>query len=1149
MSPSRSIRDLNPEQRLHLFSNHASDYGVIIFDPDGIIVEWTAGVEQITGWTAEEAIGRHAALIFLPEDRAAGAVQAELDTARRAGRASDVRWHLHKDGSRFFVDGVTTALRDADGTLLGFGKLLHDITQRKRMADFSDRQASLLDLSYEAAFSWDFDNDEILYWNRSAEELYGYASEEAVGQRSQSLLSPVFPTPLEQVKASLSDTGRWQGEVIHAVRGGKRIHVETRMVLRTDLGDRSIVLETNRDVTGQRQAEAAILASEERFRSLVTATTQMVWRSEADGKVLADSPSWRAFTGQTYDESKGYGWLEALHPDDRERSRRLWEQCIADKTLYETEYRVRRIDGEYRWTAVRAVPIVNADGTLREWIGTNTDIAERKRQETLQQENAERVRLATDAAKLGIWVWDLATGKVTWENERLYEMFGLPYSEEPLSVAQFLSELIHPDDAEPYGRAIAATAQTGARLQYEGRFFRRSDRSLRWFEFTGLLHRDANGHPLRVIGTAADITERKLIEENLRDARARLEAYLNAGEVATWIYDIPGNRMTADRNMARLFGVSDKDANGGPLEAYMSAVHPDDLEHVAGAIREAIDQRKPLAAAYRVRGADRQVRHVIARGKVEYDSRGNPLFMPGVSLDVTHQKEVEQALQARQERYGALFNSVDEGFCIIEPLFDGQGLARDFRFLEVNPAYVKQTGLDEVVGRTIRELVPDIEQRWIELYAKVARTGEAVRFVDHSPSMKRWFDVYANRIGSSPQVAVLFKDITRHKQTEEDLRQLAEDLARANRRQGEFLATLAHELRNPLAPIRTGLDLIRISSDSPATVARVREMMERQVDHLVHLVNDLLDLARINSGKIQLKMSRVPLRDIVLRAVETTMPAIEARRHAFNVRLPEELVWLDADPDRLAQVIGNLLTNAAKYTPEKGSITLEATRSGAEVEISVTDNGIGIPQHALPDIFDMFTQVRQGMDHAQGGLGIGLNLVKRLIEKHGGAVEVSSSGPDKGSRFTVRLPVASGGHCDSGGHVGTGEHAPQALRPLRILIADDNRDAAELLMQLLQFRHHTVEMAHDGPQALALARDLKPDLALLDIGMPGMNGYEVARAIRSTPDLERTVLVAVTGWGAREDRERSRDAGFDHHLTKPINLEVLDKLVVDVESK
>jgi CheY-like chemotaxis protein len=346
--------------------------------------------------------------------------------------------------------------------------------------------------------------------------------------------------------------------------------------------------------------------------------------------------------------------------------------------------------------------------------------------------------------------------------------------------------------------------------------------------------------------------------------------------------------------------------------------------------------------------------------------------------------------------------------------------------------------------------------------------------------------------------------------------------------------------------VRTGLDLLRIGADKPSVLAKVRPMLERQVNHLVSLVDDLLDVARINSGKIELKKTEVLLKDVILRAVEMTLPAIEARRHDFQLALTDEDTRLDADPTRLAQVVGNLLTNAAKYTMEGGVVRLEAGRfhdrlQGEMVRVAVQDSGIGIPAESLPRIFDMFTQVGRHPEQEAGGLGIGLHLVRQMTERHGGTVRAESAGPGLGSRFVVELPVAPAARGGGGAQAaGQGE---DAMRALRILLADGNLDAAALLREALELDGHTVHAVGNGVDALEAAAWFAPDVACIDIGMPGLNGYEVAHRLRALPAARDALLVAVTGWGAMNGRDASSAAGFDRHLTKPVDLATLRQVV------
>ena len=371
-------------------------------------------------------------------------------------------------------------------------------------------------------------------------------------------------------------------------------------------------------------------------------------------------------------------------------------------------------------------------------------------------------------------------------------------------------------------------------------------------------------------------------------------------------------------------------------------------------------------------------------------------------------------------------------------------------------------------------------------------------------------------------------------------------LREADHRKDEFLATLAHELRNPLAPIRNGLEILRRSGQLTGPAARARDMMERQLAHMVRLVDDLLDVSRISRGKVDLRLSRITLQTVLDNALEVSRSVIEASGHSLVLELPATPLWIDGDLTRLAQVVSNLLNNAAKYTPAGGRILLSARAEGARALIRVTDNGTGISADMLPRVFDLFAQVDRTLARSQGGLGIGLSLVKQLVELHGGDISAESAGLGQGSRFTVRLPLAVMA-CDAG----TGGDGPSAARgpqpvtapPCRVLVCDDNVDGADSLAMMLGLLGHQVRTVHEGGAALAVAADWRPEVILLDIGLPGLTGYDVARRLRADPAMAATLLVAVTGWGTAEDQRRSAAAGFDHHLTKPVEVSALEAVL------
>jgi PAS domain S-box-containing protein len=647
------------------------------------------------------------------------------------------------------------------------------------------------------------------------------------------------------------------------------------------------------------------------------------------------------------------------------------------------------------------------------------------------------------------------------------------------------------------------------------------------------------------LGAYASAAERRRAEAALEETRARLESTIASAEVAVWTWDVVRDRVNADLRMTELFGLPAEAGNGAPLSSYFAAIHPDDLPPTEAQLRMALDQGGSYDATFRVRTFSGAWRWVLARGRVERGPKG-PVRLRGVVIDATVQKQAEERLQASEERYRTLFDSVDDGVCVIEMLYDAAGKPCDYRFLEVNPSFLRHTGLQDAVGHTVLALNPTHEDHWFETYGRVAATGVPERFMNEAKGLGRWYDVYAAPVGApgSHRVVVLLTDITERRRTEMELRRLADGLAEQDRLKTEFLATLAHELRNPLAPIRSGLQLMRRAKADPVAVARVQDIMDRQIDHLVHLVDDLLDIARITRGQVDLKRDRIDLGDVLNAAVETSMPLIEGARHRLDLRLPDEPLTLHADFTRITQVVSNLLNNAAKYTPRGGAIALVAERDGDHAVIAVSDNGIGIPPGALDDVFKMFTQVSQHAQHVPGGLGIGLSLVRSLVELHGGTITAASAGANQGSVFTVRLPLARPAAVDASAATAAAADAPNAASSrLRVLVVDDNRDAAETLGALVGMMGHEVAVANDGYQALRTMASMLPQVVFLDIGMPGMSGYEVAQAARRDARLDGVRLVALTGWGGEADRARTREAGFDAHLTKPATVDAIEAML------
>jgi len=565
----------------------------------------------------------------------------------------------------------------------------------------------------------------------------------------------------------------------------------------------------------------------------------------------------------------------------------------------------------------------------------------------------------------------------------------------------------------------------------------------------------------------------------------------------------------------------------------------------------AITPEKPFGSIeYEVAGPGGEARWMEWTDRGFFDDRGRLIEFQAVGHDITDRKRAEEVIKQSEEQVRHFVQHVPAAVA----MFD-----REMRYLIYSPRWLTdyKLGDQDLVGRSHYEVFPEIPERWKEVHRRCLAGAVAVHDDDSflrtngSTELLRWevrpWRNARNEIGG---IIMFTEVITERKRAEEEHRQLvaqarvAEALREVDRRKDEFLAMLSHELRNPLAPIAMALEIMRLREPADDSMMWARDVIGRQTAQLTRLVDDLLDVSRITLGKITLNRSALDLHPIVAQAIESSQPLLTARHHHLAIDVSAEPLPIWGDGARLTQIISNLLNNAARFTPEGGHIVLAVRREGARVVLSVRDDGIGIPSDMRERVFDMFTQIVSPGQRKQEGLGIGLALGKRLVEMHDGEIEARSEGPGRGSELVVRLPIAADDRTLRmlADRAAGGDGAAE-LRPERILVVDDNIDAAEALSRLLRLQAHEVRVAYDGPAALAAARDMNPDVVLLDIGLPEMDGLEVAKSLRARGDGPRPLLVAMTGFGQAEDRARTAAAGFDHHLTKPVDPKLLQSLM------
>ncbi|MGJ9417689.1 ATP-binding protein [Massilia sp. CMS3.1] len=626
-----------------------------------------------------------------------------------------------------------------------------------------------------------------------------------------------------------------------------------------------------------------------------------------------------------------------------------------------------------------------------------------------------------------------------------------------------------------------------------------------------------------------DRIAREAIDRELMLNRARLEYASRLSNVGFWYCDLPFNVLEWDERVKEHFFL--EPSATVTIEDFYGRIHPDDRELTRSAIDASISSRDAYDIVYRtVHPSTGEVKWIRALGGTDYASDWSPIHFDGLTVDVTTQKLAEERIAESEARHRGMISNMDEAFT----LFDV-----DFNIVEVNDAACRLVGLtrSQFIGSNHWQLFPGTyESELGQVYRQVLSSGQP-NFLEHryvfADSRDVWFEVRAFKVGDG--VAALFRDVTKRVE-------MIEALKGADKRKDEFLAMLAHELRNPLAPISTAAQLLKLASGDQERVRQASNIISRQVSHMVELVDDLLDVSRVTRGLVELQKEALDLKSVVDGAIEQTRPIFEARHHVLTTRMASAHISVHGDRTRLTQVISNLLSNAAKYTQQGGEIILNVIVEDGEAKIEVMDNGIGMELKLLPHVFELFTQAERTPDRSQGGLGIGLALVKSIVDLHAGKVEASSSGPGMGSTFTVSLPVVV--------DVTEGQSTKETLfsmaviNPSKIMLVDDNLDASFTLGALLEAQGHQVTIKENAHSVLDSVGSILPQVFILDIGLPDMTGYELARRLRQLPELSLATFIALSGYGQAHDRVLSRASGFHHHLVKPVDMMQLNEALL-----
>jgi len=713
-----------------------------------------------------------------------------------------------------------------------------------------------------------------------------------------------------------------------------------------------------------------------------------------------------------------------------------------------------------------------------------------------------------------------------------------PAFEQLTGLAQALGktarELV-PDLEQRWFDIYGNVAKTGT----PARFVEHSLQMARWFDVYAF--RVTDGPRPKVAIRFTNVTQHKLSDLALQESRLRLRTAMDAAQMYSWEMNLTTQRVDWSSNQKDVLGFSLPERVSQTVEL----LHADDRAAFTGAVLRAIELDQTFAGDCRIVNPDTgEIVWGAWQGvAVSGAADGHTRFV-GITQNVTARKRAEEALVASNERLRMLVNQSNAG--IVE--YDLQG-----RITLANQRYCQITAYSEaeLLQKTVHEIAhPDHLQESAEQFDRLAAGGEDY-VLEHRTLRKDGAQVWVSHSfagmrdadGHVRSIMAVALDVTVRRDAEQAQRQ-------ADVRKDEFLAILAHELRNPLAPIRNAAQIMHLVDPQQAQLKSAISVIERQARYLTRLVDDLLDISRINMGKIDLRTERIDVGSVVLSALETSQPAIDAAHHRLVISVPEDPVFVQADAVRLAQVLSNLLNNAARYTEHGGHIQVTAQRQAGQVAISIKDTGVGIEPQMLPHVFQMFVQVDRSLERSRSGLGIGLALAQRIVEMHGGTLEAHSSGvAGAGSEFIVRLPISreqAPAPASSGAAVEDASKGRAANGKRRILVADDNEDSVESLAMLLSIDGNEVRTALDGRAAVDAMSGFDPELVVLDLGMPKLNGYDAAREIRKRSPNKDIVLIALTGWGQEDVKRRCEEAGFNGHLVKPADYAALKRLIADL---
>jgi PAS domain S-box-containing protein len=906
--------------------------------------------------------------------------------------------------------------------------------------------------------------------------------------------------------------------------------------------------------------------SEERYRTLVENISAVVWVTDRDGAIVIDNPSWGQFTGQSFEEYSGWGWLDAIHQDDREHTSTVWRAALASLSPYEANYRLRRRDGEYRDVVARGAAVLGSNGLVKEWVGNCTDVTEANLAAAQLGEARERLEAALIAGEVATWVWHIPEDRVMGDRN-LTRIFNLT-EEEALGapLARYI-QAIDPEDREHVLGLINRSIESDPAL-YEAEYrIMQPDGGTRWVIARGHVERNAVGQALRMPAVVLDVTDRVMAEHALRDSEQRLRLAQRAGRIGSFEWLMSEDRVIWTPELEQLYGLEEGSFEGS-IADWSKRVVPEDAASILTGITEAVEQRQSdHVYDFRATMPDGSIRWFRGQAQFFYDDTGAPVRMVGINLDIDEQKRASEALRQSEARFRVAIESAPNAMIIVD---------------EAGKLSYINTQAEKMFGYSREQVIGEPADKLLAPAHRSSDAGRRTGFFSNpdelplgkgqeltglrSDGAEFPIEIGLNPVDASDMRAVLVAivDITDRKLLEQRREELLEseryaraESERVSRMKDEFLATLSHELRTPLNAIMGWAHLLR-RGGSAADLTQGLDTIERNARMQAQLIEDLLDMSSIVSGKVRLEVRRLTLEPVIQAAIDAVKPSADAKGVQVEAVIEPAAGAVAGDPARLQQIVWNLLTNAIKFSTRGGLVQVMLHRIDSQVELSVADTGKGIAPEFLPHVFERFRQADSSSTRRHGGLGLGLAIVKQLVEMHGGSVIAKSPGENQGATFVIQLPLAEDAdeaQPQSGTDGVEREPLPRDLRAcdlegVQVLAVDDELDARNLVSRLLTDCGATVTLAASTSEALELIQGKQFDVLVCDISMPGEDGYTLIRKTRALGAEQggKTPAIALTAFARSKDRVQAMLAGYNVHLSKPVEPQELIATVASLAS-